>query len=917
LVRQNLGNWKKKYQSIITTESWSTEEERLAFVSRLKERRRFPRGELLDVLNNAYAITDKQKKLEILETVGEVLLAARDQEIQEDLVTALRSTPDPDVRCLLVKIMPSICTDAVIPSLVQMLRHPNRQHHQIARTLLEQFPVDSVADTLAAELIFGTWSDRYEALHLLNEIAPEKVVGACRQTLLIGSDTDRLTALTLLSQIRTPDAVNTLAEHVDDPSDEIRFLLASRFGRIPGHTSVNALIRFTQDNKIKIIVRALKGLCRLADPSSLPAIIRCAEHPNAGVRSASLAALAEIGTQEQMDLLIQGIKDTDIHIRQSALEAITRICSRSEIDGTEMVADLLKDDDVNVRRAAAQILGSINAPKILENISIYLQDSDWWVRESIVHSLSKIKDPGVFPAAVELLQHPETALRRYAVEILISQENPEAVGPLILLLKDPDWWVRERAVVGLGLLASKNTIPLLSKLLNIPALARAAAEALGNIGHPSAVRPLVEHLPQVDVKTKLVILNALEKLHAVDSIPILERYLNNTDPTVRIRAKDVLARLKIDPNQFAGMTDEGWTKKPLSILDTLLIAARRQQATELFLVSGNSVMVRIDGDMMPITTEILTEDQITSMLHPLLNPAQTDRFERSCELVFSHETPGGGRYRGTILRHSTGINLVFRVLPGEIPTLETLKLPDSIEKLAHCDTGLILLTGPAGCGKTSTIAALINRINETRTATIITIEDPVEFVHIPQNCFIIQREVGKHTLTFPKAIRSALREDANVIAIGDIRDADTLWMALAAADSGHLVLASLETPSVMRTLTTIVNAFPGERRDTARTLLSETLQAVISQQLIPQQDSEEPVVALEILINTPTVAGLIRDDKMHQIPSVICTGRHQGMVSMDQSLVHLVRQGLVAYEDACARALDRNRFDMFYNEMLE
>lgn len=917
MVRQNLGNWKKQYQPIITTESWSTEEERLVFVSQLKERRRFPHPELLEVLNNAYAITDKQKKLEILETVGDVLLAARNPDIQEDLVTMLRSTPDPDVRRWLVKIMPSICTDAVIPSLVQILRHPSRLYQQIARMLLEKFNVDVVADTLAAELIFGTWSDRYEALYFLNEIAPEKVVGACRQTLLIGSDTDRLNALKLLSQIRTPEAVSTLAEHVEDPSDDIRFLLASSFGRIPGHTSVKALVHLTQDKKIKIIISALEGLRRLAAPASLPAIIRCADHSNTGVRSASLAALAEIGTPDQMDLLIQGIKDTDIHIRQSALEAITQICSRSEIDGTEMVTDLLKDDDVNVRRAAAQILGSINASKILEKISTVLQDSDWWVRESIVHSLSKIKDPGVFPAAVELLQHPEAALRRYAVEILISQSNPEALGPLILLLKDPDWWVRERAVAGLGLLASKDTVPLLSNLLTIPALAHAAAEALGNIGHPSAVKPLVEHLPLVDVKAKLVILNALEKLHATDSIPILESYLNDPDPTVHIRVKEVLARLKIDPQKVVGIYDEGWIKKPLSILDTLLIEARRQQAAELFLVSGHPVMARIEGDMEPISTEILTEDQIRSMLHPLLNPAQTDRFSRSCELVFSHETPGGGRYRGTILRHSAGINLAFQVLPDEIPTLESLKLPDSIETLAHCDTGLILLTGPADCGKTSTMAALIHRINETRTATVITIEDPVEFVHMPQNCFIIQREVGKHSLTFPQAIRSALREDANVIAIGDIRDADTLWMVLMAADSGHLVLASMETPSVMRTLNSIVSAFPVERRDTVRTLLSETLKAVISQQLVPQQDSGEPVAALEILINTPTVAGLIREDKMYQIPSVICTGREQCMISMDQSLVHLVRQGLVTYEDACARALDRSRFDMFYNEMLE
>ncbi|MGB3977286.1 MAG: PilT/PilU family type 4a pilus ATPase [bacterium] len=917
MVRQNIGNWKKKYRPIITTESWSTEDERRAFVQQLKARPRFPHRELLEVVENAFAITDRQKKMEILETVGEAFLGTDYPSIPEGLMKILMSTPDPDIQRWLVTIMPTVCTDAVIPSLVQLLQHSNPHFHKIVRAILEKFNADAVADAIASELMFGKWTNRQEALIFLNEIAPDKVIGACRQALLIGREADKITSLKLLAQVRTPEAINTLAEHAGDPSDEIRFLIASLLGRIPGIVSVKTLIQLAQDKRVKIVVQALEGLRRLANPSSLSAIVRCANHENSRVRAASLAALKEIGTYEQIDLLVKGIKDADIHIRQSALDAITAICSRSEIDGTEMVTELLQDEDVNVRRAAAQILGSINAPAVLEKISEYLEDTDWWVRESIVQSLSKIKDPRVFPTALDLLQHPEAALRRYAIDILINQKNPDAVGPLTQLLKDQDWWVRERAVVALGLLGSKDTIALLAKLLTIPALARVAAEALGNIGHPSAIPPLIDQLPHVDSKSKLIFLNSLEKLHATDSIDILETYLDSSEQTVRIRVKEVLARLKTNPERLAEMNDMLWRKKHLSILDTMLVEARQQQASELILVNNSPVMLRIDGDLVPISTEIIAEDQILSLMYPLLNPTQMERFSHSSDFIFSHEIPDNGRYHGSLLRHSTGITLTFRVLPEETPTLDSLMLPSAIKSTTQLDKGLVLVTGPAKCGKTSTIAALINHINETRTEVVITLEDPIEYVHSHQNCFIIQREIGKHTLSFPQAIQSALREYANVLMIGEIRDAETLWMAITAADSGLLVLASMETPSVEHTLTTIIHSFPEKCRDYIRTLMTETLQVVVSQQLVPQQDSDNLVPALEILINTPTVASLIREDKIYQIPSVISVGEQHGMITMEQSLVNFVRQGLVTYEDASARSFDRKRFDLFYRKIQE
>ncbi len=915
MVRQNLGNWKKKYQPVITPESWSTDDERQAFVKQLKERRRFPRKELLEVLANAYTITNRGKKLEILETIGELLKEARDSYIPEDLLDLLRTTPDPEIRHWIIQILPIIGNDALIPSIIPLFRHTNHIFCNAALRLLERFNVDVVAEIMAAELVIGTWHNRTEPLRFLNDIAPDKVIGPCRQALIVGDAHDRLTAVSILADLRSAEAITILSETVDDDSEAVRLLLTSEIGRIPGDLSVSTLVKLTEDRWCAVVVKALEGLRRLGDESCLPAVIRCTGNENARVRAASLATLGVIGTAEQIDLLIEGIKNSDIHIRQSALEALIQLSGT--IDSTKMITKLIQDDNVHVRRAAAQILGEIDASRLFERIFDYLQDPDWWVRESAVNSLSKIKDPGVFPAAVELLNHPDPALRRSAVDILVNLGHPMAVIPIIQLLKDQDHRVREQAIIGLGKLGNAEIVPLLSGLLAIPELVYVTAEALGNLGHSTAIQPLIQRLSSADTKARLIIMNALEKLQATESIPTLETYLADADLDVQIRAKEVLSRLKIRSIYHADSDDRWWKKHHLSVLDSILMEARDRDAVELFLVSGGPAMIRLDSDLVPISEEIISQDQIYSMMHSILSPVQEERFHSGFDLDFSHEIPEGGRFRGNLLRHSGGVNLVFRVLPEEIPELDDLHVPGFIGSLASIQDGLVLITGPAMCGKTSTIAALINRMNETRNENIVTIEDPIEFVHPHRNCLITQREIGRHTTTFTQAIRSALREDPDIIMISDLRDPDTLAMALTASESGHYILASMDSISAVQTIERIINAFPPEHRNQIAITLSESLKTIICQQLVPRKNSDASVVAIEILVNTPAIASMIRDDKLFQIPSMIATGAQHGMISMDQALVKLVRQELITADDAYARAFDKYQFESFMKEMAE
>ncbi len=576
----------------------------------------------------------------------------------------------------------------------------------------------------------------------------------------------------------------------------------------------------------------------------------------------------------------------------------------------------MSDPDVNVRRAAAQILGQVDAPGLFEKLFEYLKDEDWWVRETIAETLSKLKDDRIYPAAVELLSSSDQSLRRYAIEIMVGLKDQRALVPLIKMLKDPDWWVRERAIHALGILGNEKIVTILSNLLHIEELRYVAAEALGNIGHESAIPYLLGTMENADADAKIVIMNSLEKLQAKEAIPVLETLITDANRDVRSHAKEVLARLKVDPGELNEKSSKWWEKHEFSLLDTMLMEVRYQKGTDLFLVSNNPAMARIRSDMISLTRELLSEEQILSMVTQILTPDQEKIFLDTHDLDFSYEIASEGRFRGNIFRHATGINLVFRVLPDEIPTLDELQVSSFIKSLINLKHGLVLVTGPSACGKSTTLAAMINEINHSRMDNIITIEDPIEYIHIPDKCLIIQREIGRHTTTFSRALRAALREDPDVIMVGELRDLDTISMALTAAETGHYVLATLHSISAHKSIDRIVDVFPTGQQDQIRIMLSESLKAIVSQQLVDRADGGQ-VVAMEVLVNTPAISTLIRENKLVQIPAMIMAGKDHGMTTMDQAIFRLMRDEIITPEEALLRAYDKNQFETYLKEHKE
>jgi twitching motility protein PilT len=340
-------------------------------------------------------------------------------------------------------------------------------------------------------------------------------------------------------------------------------------------------------------------------------------------------------------------------------------------------------------------------------------------------------------------------------------------------------------------------------------------------------------------------------------------------------------------------------------IDELLHLVVKQEASDLHLATGLPPVLRVHGKLLQAPYEAFTPQTSQRMVYDILTDEQIQKFESTWELDFSYALGRTSRFRVNVFRDRGTVAAAFRVIPTKIPTLADLQLPPVVEKLTHVTRGLILVTGPTGSGKSTTLAAMINTINMSRSEHIITIEDPVEYLHQHKMSVINQRELGQDTKTFPAALRAALREDPDVILVGEMRDLETMQMAVSSAETGHLVFATLHTNSAATTVDRIVDSFPPGQQEQIRLQLSNNLQAVLCQQLLPRTTGQGRVCCQEIMIATPAIRNLIREAKAHQITSMIQTSGNIGMQTMDMCLRDYYMKGLISRDMALARAMNR------------
>ena len=340
----------------------------------------------------------------------------------------------------------------------------------------------------------------------------------------------------------------------------------------------------------------------------------------------------------------------------------------------------------------------------------------------------------------------------------------------------------------------------------------------------------------------------------------------------------------------------------VAAIDEIFKIIKEQGASDLHMASGSPPMLRIGNDLQAIEYDRLTPELNRKLLYELMTPTQVAAFERDKEIDFAHEIPGVVRLRCNIFEQRNGIAAVFRLIPTEIRTAEQLGLPETILRFCDLDRGLVVVTGATGSGKSTTLAAMIDWINDHDRGHIVTIEDPVEFVHPNKKCLVNQREVGGTTKSFTAALKSALREDPDVILVGEMRDLETIKLAITAAETGHLVFGTLHTNSAASTVDRIIDVFPADQQQQIRVMLAESLKGVVAQRLLRRKGGKGRAAAFEILKVTPAISNMIREGKTFQIGSAIQIGRKDGMVSMDQSLNELVSKGVVEAAEAAPHA---------------
>ena len=337
----------------------------------------------------------------------------------------------------------------------------------------------------------------------------------------------------------------------------------------------------------------------------------------------------------------------------------------------------------------------------------------------------------------------------------------------------------------------------------------------------------------------------------------------------------------------------------------LLAFGVKNGASDLHLSAGLPPMIRVDGDVRRINVPALEHKQVHDLVYDIMNDKQRKDYEEFLETDFSFEVPGLARFRVNAFNHQRGSGAVFRTIPSEILSLEDLKAPGIFKEISDLPRGVVLVTGPTGSGKSTTLAAMVNHKNESEYGHILTVEDPIEFVHESKKCLINQREVHRDTLGFNEALRSALREDPDVILVGEMRDLETIRLALSAAETGHLVFGTLHTSSAAKTIDRVVDVFPAAEKDMIRAMMSESLRAVISQTLLKKNGGGR-VAAHEIMIGTPAIRNLIRENKIAQMYSAIQTGQSVGMQTLDQNLSKLVKDGVVSRKEAQLKAANKD-----------
>lgn len=668
------------------------------------------------------------------------------------------------------------------------------------------------------------------------------------------------------------------------------------------------------DDRLRFLAKIGSGAI---DEKSIPRWQRLATDGDSAIREKAIEILATRAPEGSTDLFVRELPRVGYATQQMLVDALGRLAAGAGADFIDRLLPLVASGDPATRTAVLKILLTVgDQAALVKRFIIFSKSLAGFVRDRALDSLRAFGDALIEPA-IELLHNEDPDVRGAAIAVAATFDDPRVVPATIDLLKDEDWWIRIAAAEMLGRIKDPRAVEPLMNTLEDPDLKWSAVEALGRIADPRALPALGKMLADPLPDVRIEVMQALRHFnHPQVTQALLQMAAHDPDRAVRGRAIDILDEIALEEQKSQTGMDE-IRKSALAAtirqgeprLNALLIQTRNQGASDFHLAVGQPPIVRFAADLLRAQGEPFTAEQTAEMLKEILSDQQWETLTKHHQLDFCHYIPQAGRYRGNVFYDHHGYNGVFRVIPEKPPTILELGLPPQLAEIADYHQGLVIICGPSGSGKSTTLAALVNLFNETRSDHVLMMEDPVEFVHPFKNCLINQREVGTHTESFARALRAALREDPDVIVIGELRDNESVSLALTAAETGHIVLGTLNSTSAPKAIDRIISSFPVDEQPQIRAALSESLKYAVAQRLLPSKEPRKQVAAFEVLKGTSNIANMIRDEKTFQIYSAMQIGRSIGMQTFDEALKDLLRRDRITAEAAYMAAQKKEEFE--------
>jgi twitching motility protein PilT len=843
--------------------------------------------------------------------------------------TVVLSAPDPAFFTPIAQAMPSLDALAlraiagVLPRVNDSEAHQplcvalgcaNADARATARVLLEALGGPSALRALTELARDPRFEGRLDAMAVMVPKARHRAIGLLSAVREHGRPNEQIEAIRWLSDPEQMGSGLAAAARVLEAGLDVRDPRVAEsafraFARVVDEGRFFEVVepRVQQDEVLPSIVQALAAL---RTPRAIALLRLRSRRGPALVQIAALRALEEIAGDQGGEAVLPAFLDTlaadDPAVQRASGDALTRLATRPDVDAAKLFIALLRSPHAHVRRVATQLAGRIRSDDTLANaVFDEIREEDWWSRERVLEALVELGVPRVGERLMMHLEDPSPLVRRFAIFGLLRLRDPRTLPALLRhSAADDDWWVREQATQAIAELGDPRAIPYLEVLVKERWDLRVAAlEALESMQAESVLMGLAELTSDDDPAVVLGMLEILGRLPDGKQASLYVRgCVGADDGRVAKKARELLE----------GWQMEGETRgsAAVGVRDRLLVNAARGGADDVLLGAGRPPYQKRHGEVSPIAKTALSAGEIDGMLLPLLKPHHRAQLDGHADVDLAYNVPSFDmRFRVNVFREAPGLAAVFRRIEQTIPALESLGLPPVVQSFADYPNGLVLVGGPTGSGKSTTLAALIDHINAHHGMHIATIEDPIEVMHRSKEAIVNQREVGTHAKSFAQALRATLRQDPNVLLVGELRDQETIEIAVNAAETGHLVFATVHTTSAAAVVDRLVHAVPAKRQALVRSMLAESLRAVLCQQLLRRIDEPgKRVLACEVLLNNDATANLIRHDKSFQIPSVILTHRAEGMQLMDGVLEELVRAAMVDPDDALLKSVDKVAF---------